>query len=235
MQRLMTTGAPSARNRTAGVRTTSLRTVGFPKAFLLGAAIIAGTALAHAQNGKIGPAAPVTYDNKYEVYGGINFMNFQAGQDLPKRMNLAGAEASFTYWTPVSHLGVTADYRGEAGTTPVFPSPGSASPARQLVYMNMGMGGVTYRGPKGHFAAIDYHALIGADHGVFDGPTTYNVGLYTNRTKPIGAFGGSLDYNVSKNIAVRLSPDLIVEHFGTEYREFFAISGGVLYRFGKRE
>jgi hypothetical protein len=97
------------------------------------------------------------------------------------------------------------------------------------------MGGVTYRGPKGHFAAIDYHALIGADHGVFDGPTTYNVGLYTNRTKPIGAFGGSLDYNVSKNIAVRLSPDLIVEHFGTEYREFFAISGGVLYRFGKRE
>ncbi len=28
---------------------------------------------------KIGPAAPVTYDNKWEVYGGINFMNFQGG------------------------------------------------------------------------------------------------------------------------------------------------------------
>ncbi len=237
MQRLMTTGAPSARNRTAGFRTAKFNLKKFNvKALLLAAGLVAGSApLAHAQNGKIGPAAPVTYDNKYEAYGGINYMNFQAGQNLPKRMNLAGAELSFTYWTPISHLGVTADYRGEAGTTPVYPSPGSSNPSRQLVYMNMGMAGVSYRGPKGHYAAIDYHALIGADHGVFDGPTTYNVGLYTNRTKPIGAFGGSLDYNYSKNIAVRLSPDLIIEHFGTEYREFFAISGGVIYRFGKRK
>ena len=29
---------------------------------------------------------------------------------------------------------------------------------------------------------------------------------------------------------MRLSPDLILEHFGTETREFFAISGGVVYR-----
>ena len=225
MQRLMTTGAPAARNRTAGFKA---------KALLLGAVIIAGAALAQAQNGKIGPAAPVTYDNKYEVYGGINYMNFQAGQNLPKRMNFAGAELSLTYWTPISRLGVTGDYRFEGGTTPVFPSPGSSNPSRQLVYMNMGMAGVTYRGPKNHYAAIDYHALIGASDGIFNGPTTYNVGLYTNRTKPIGAFGGSLDYNRSKNVAFRLSPDLIVEHFGTEYREFFAISGGVIYRFGQR-
>src|ERR1700755_3607683 len=39
-------------------------------------------------NTKIALAAPVTYDNKYEFYVGINFMNFQAGQSLPKRMNL---------------------------------------------------------------------------------------------------------------------------------------------------
>jgi len=37
---------------------------------------------------KIATAAPVTYDNKYELYGSINFMNFMAGQNLPKRMNL---------------------------------------------------------------------------------------------------------------------------------------------------
>lgn len=226
MQRLMKTGASDARNRTTGFKL---------RAVLLGAVVVAGAHLAGAQNGKIGPAAPVTYDNKYEVYGGVNFMNFQAGQNLPKRMNLAGAELSLTYWTPISRLGVTGDYRFEGGTTPVFPSPGSANPARQLVFLNMGMAGVTYRGPKNHYAAIDYHALIGAANGDFNGPTAYNVGLYTNRTKPIGAFGGSLDYNRTKNIAFRLSPDLIVEHFGTEYREFFAISGGVIYRFGQRQ
>ncbi len=60
------------------------------------------------------------------------------------------------------------------------------------------------------------------------------VGLYTNRTKPIAALGGSIDINRSKNFAIRLSPDLILEHFGTETREFFAISAGVVYRFGKR-
>ncbi len=225
MLRLMTTGAAGARNRNAGLKV---------KALLLGTLMAAGATFAQAQNGKIGPAAPVTYDNKYEVYGGINFMNFQAGQNLPKRMNLGGGEVSFTYWTPVSRLGVTADYRGEAGTTPVNPSPASFNPSRQLVYMNMGMAGVTYRGPKNHYAAIDYHALVGAADGVFNGPTSFNVGLYSNRTKPIGAFGGSLDYNRSKNLAFRLSPDLIVEHFGTEYREFFAISAGVIYRFGQR-
>lgn len=203
------------------------------KAVLLGVLVLAGVASATAQNGKLGPAAQATYDNKYEVYGGLNFMNFQAGQNLPKRMNMAGAELSFTYWL-TNHLGVTGDYRGEAGTTPVFPSPGSFNPSRQLVYMNIGMAGVQYRGPKNHFAAINYHAYAGAADGVFNGPSSYDVGLYTNRTKPIAALGGSLDYNRSKNLAFRLSPDLILEHFGNETREFFAVSAGVIYRFGQR-
>jgi hypothetical protein len=188
--------------------------------------------------GKLGPGAPVTYDNRFEVYGGLNFMNFQGGQNLPKRMNLGGGEVMGTYWV-TNHLGVALDYRGEAGTTPVTPNPFQIN--RPLVYMNMGMAGVQYRGPKNHYAAIDYHALFGASKGVFDsglgnapagyGPT---IGLYSNRTKPIAALGGSVDFNWSKNLAIRLQPDLILEHFGTETREFFAISGGVVYRFGKR-
>jgi hypothetical protein len=229
MLRLMTTGTAQVRSRTTGLKAKGSKA----RAILLMAGTVAGSAFAMAQNGKIGPSAPATYDNKYEVYGGINYMNFQAGQNLPKRMNLAGAEVSLTDWL-TDRLGVTGEYRGEAGTTPVLPSPASFKPSRQLVYMNMGLAGVQYRGPRNHYAAINYHAYIGAADGVFDGPSGYNVGLYTNRTKPIGAFGGSLDYNRSKNLAFRLSPDLIIEHFGTEYRQFFAISGGVIYRFGKR-
>ena len=199
-----------------------------------------GAALVQAQS-KIGPPAPVTYDNRYEVYGGLSFMNFQAGQNLPKRMNMGGAEISLTYWL-TNRLGLTGDYRGEAGTTPVFPSapipPNKSYIDRPLVYMNMGMGGVQWRGPKNQYAALNLHGYVGMSHGVFDGGTggtpPQNVGLYTNRTKPIAALGGSVDINRSKNWAIRLSPDLILEHFGTETREFFAISGGVVYRFGKR-
>jgi hypothetical protein len=187
---------------------------------------------------KIGFIAPVTYDNKYEFYAGFNYMNFQAGQALAKRMNLAGVELLGTYWmTPKWGLG--ADYRGEWGTTPVNPTPYIAG--RPLVSLNLGMLGAQYRGPKNQYAALNYHAYFGVAHGAFNHdtgvvPPQYLplIGLYTDRTKPVAALGASVDINHSKNIAIRLSPDLMLEHFGSETRTFFAISGGVIYRFGKR-
>ena len=96
---------------------------------------------------KLGPAAPVTYDNKYELYGGLNYMNFKAGENLPKRMNLGGAEIEGTYWL-TGHWGLAAEYRGEAGTTQVFPNANIYGIHRPLVYMNMGLFGAQYRGPK---------------------------------------------------------------------------------------
>ena len=197
--------------------------------------------------GKIALAALPSYDNRYEVFGGISFMNFQAGQSLPNRMNLGGGELLGTYWLN-KKLGVSADYRIDAGTTPVFANGGTTPESiygtginnRPLVYLNTFMLGGQYRGPKNQYVAVDYHALFGVSHGTFDyslknvNPIYYaSVGVYTNRTKPIAALGGSIDFNRSKNLAFRLSPDLILEHFGTETREFFGISGGVIYRFGK--
>jgi hypothetical protein len=207
------------------------------------AGILVGAGSAQAQT-KLGPAAPVTYDNRYEVYGGLNYMNFKAGENLPKRMNLGGAEFLGTYWlTPKWGLG--AEYRGGAGTTQVFPNADIYGIHRPLVYMNMALFGAQYRGPKNQYAAINFHGYGGVSRGVFDAGTqgagpgnqfsaTQNatlVGLYTNHTAPIFALGGSIDFNRSKNWAIRLSPDLILEHFGNETREFFAISGGVVYRF----
>jgi len=183
--------------------------------------------------GKLAAAAPPTYDNRYEIYAGINLQNDQAGQDLPKRINLGGVEVLGTYWL-THRWGIGADFRGEAGTTPVFPNPYTSRP---LVVLYEGMLGAEYRGPKNNRAAINFHAYGGVVHGDFTEtplPPGENVGLYTDRTKPMGAVGASIDFNRSKNLAFRLSPDLILEHLGTETREFFAISGGVIYRFGKR-
>jgi hypothetical protein len=207
---------------------------------------------AQAQN-KLGPQAPVTYDNKYEAYGGLNYMNFQAGQNLPKRMNLGGGEFEGTYW--LTHKwGLAVEYRGEAGTTQVFPNAQTYGVHRPLVYMNMGLAGAQYRWWGNQHAAIDLHGYGGIADGVFDAGTSGapiapgappptvspayiagQVGLYPDKTAPIFALGGSIDFNRSKDIAIRLSPDLILEHFGTETREFFAISGGVVYRFPVRK
>lgn len=202
--------------------------------------MLTAAAAAPAQNGKLAPRLVADYQNKYEVYGGLSFMNFQAGQDLPKRMNLGGGEAMGTWWL-FDRLGVAADYRFEAGTTPVLPVNGFN---RVLVTQNIGMAGVQYRGPKGRYAAVDYHALAGISHGVFDEAirdypggtpyTTADLGLYSNRTKPMFALGGSIDFNYSRNVAIRVQPDLILEHFGTELREFVSVSGGVVYRFGHK-
>jgi hypothetical protein len=222
--------------KTTGARKNRIRVL---TGMLAAIALMAGTGRAMAQaSSKIGPTAPVTYDNKYEVYGGINFMNFQAGQDLPTRMNLGGGEVLGTYWL-LPKLGLGAQWRGEWGTTPTHPSP--FFQGRPLVSLNMGLFGAQYRGPKNHYAALNYHAYAGPAFGNFT-HSTGNVppaalpglGLYTNRTAAVVALGGSVDFNRSKNLAVRLSPDLILEHFGTETRTFFAISAGIIYRFGKQ-
>ncbi len=185
-----------------------------------------------AQNGKLAAAPPVTYDNRYEVYGGLQYSNFQAGQNVPKLMNLGGAEISGTYWLS-NRWGAVLDYRGAAGTTAVFPNP--QFNGRALVYMNTGMAGAQYRSFHSQRAALNFHAYGGVSNGVFDYTLPQSEsGLYSNRTKPIFALGGSVDVNRSKNFAIRLSPDLILEHYGTETREFFALSGGVIYRFGSR-
>src|SRR5437899_2641114 len=132
MLRLKTNGEV----RTAGARKTGNRAV---TAILAAGFLMAGAAQGWAQStvssstqpttpvptSKIAVAAPVTYDNKYEFYGSINFMNFMGGQHLPKRMNLGGGEFLFTYWLKsdkrfLRNLGPGVEYRGEAGTTPVF-------------------------------------------------------------------------------------------------------------------
>jgi hypothetical protein len=190
------------------------------------------------------PPTPVTYTEKYEVYGGINFMNGQAGQNLPKRYNAAGGEVMGTYWlTP--KWGAAADIRWDGGTTPVLPAAQAVSPriqTRPFVSQMSYMGGVHYHWGGNQLIGVNLHALAGASSGTFDHsnpglPATTFVnasGLYSNRTAATGVAGVSFDFNRSSRLAIRISPEIVFEHYGTELREFVYVSGGVLYRFGNR-
>jgi hypothetical protein len=188
----------------------------------------------------LAPAAIASYDNRWEVYGGLNLANGQAGQNIAKRYNAGGTELMGTYWlTP--KLGVAGDYRFEGGTSPVLPTPYYN---RVAVFENVFMGGAEYRGPKGRYAALTYHAFAGIAHGDFDSSvrdypggspiSAQQVGLYTDSNSPYAAAGASLDFNASARLAIRIQPDLTFEHYGTETREFFSFSMGALYRFGHR-
>jgi hypothetical protein len=201
---------------------------------VLGALSVGVGATNASAQGKLGAQPPVTYTNRYEGFAGISFDNFQAGQNLTQRMNLAGIEVQGTMWLN-QRWGAVLDFRGDAGTTPVFPNPYNAN--RVLVYRETGMAGGQMRWLKNQYAAVNLHAFGGVSHGVFDQGVSVApqvVGLYTNRTKPMGAVGGSIEFNRSAWLAFRLSPAQILEHFGTETREFVSVTGGVVYRFGQR-
>jgi hypothetical protein len=220
---------------------THCRTVLFALGLLAVFAPLAAT-LASAQ--RIGPPAPITYDNKWEIYGGLNYANFKAGENLTHRMNLGGAEISGTYWL-TQKWGATAEYRGGAGTTEVDRTAEIYGIHRPLVFMNDALFGVQYRWLYNQHAALTPHAYGGIAMGVFDDGTqgagatpgksasdnARIVGLYPDKSAALIAVGSGIDFERSRNWAFRLSPDLILEHFGNEEREFFSISGGVVYRF----
>jgi len=204
------------------------------------------------------------YDNKWDIYGGLTYANGQAGQNLPKHYNMGGGEVMGTYWlgplwkVPSQRLGLALDYRIGAGTSPVLPQAAQFGLNRILVYQNILSGGAQYRLLRNRYVGIDLHALAGATHGTFDSaitgypttvpatpttpggpsaqiPTNDFVGVYNNHTSGWGAAGGSIDFNYTPKIAVRLQPDITFEHFGTETREFFGISMGFVYHMGKRQ
>ena len=193
-------------------------------------------------HGTIATAAPVTYDNRYEIFGGLSYMGFKAGPYLTQNMNMGGGELLGTYWLrnglgryiKPNVLGVAADYRFEAGTTPVQVNPVGLN--RTLVYQDIVMGGVQVRGPRNEFFATNLHLLGGMSwanfsHGTEPAAPPQRVGLYGDSSAFMGAIGASLDINQSKQFAIRLSPDLMLSHFGSYTDTRFAIGVGVIYRF----
>ena len=214
-------------------------------------------ALSKATAAALAPYTGPKYNNRWELYAGLNFMNGQAGQVQPgRRYNMGGGEVMGTYWlggAPVKRWGLVGDFRFGAGTTPVT----SPFYNRVLIMQSIPSGGVELRGPKNRYAAIDFHALAGETYGHFNYAVNHypggspvsacaaqqgidgygnkgNLGLYCNHWAPWGAVGGSIDFNESGKLAIRLSPDMTFEHFGTETRIFFAISMGAVYRFGTK-
>jgi hypothetical protein len=214
------------------------RTISQPAQFALGLLLLTLFSVSLRAQDIFKPPPPVTYTEKFEAYGGINVANGQAGQNLPKRYNMGGFEGQFTYWlTP--KIGAVGDFRWQSGTTPVLPQAQVLGiQTRPRVTQVLGMGGISYRGPSGQKIGTSVHALAGITYGIYNHSTlNYSptvAGLYPNGSSPMGAAGVSIDFNRSARLAIRLQPDIIFEHFGTETRIFAALSGGVVYRFGNR-
>ncbi len=179
--------------------------------------------------------AGVTYDNKYEIYGGLAFSHFNGGPSLVNGTNLGGFDVQGTRWfTP--RLGATVNLRGYYGTQAVVPN--DLRITGPFIYQHQALGGVSIRGPKSQHAALNFHALVGASYGVFNsaldpGETPQQFGMFGNGFALATALGGSLDLNRSSKVALRISPDYLLTNFGSGRQHEFAISVGILYRLSR--
>ena len=184
--------------------------------------------------------ANVRYDWRWEVYGGLAYSHFNAGPNLIQGANLGGFDVQAArFFTP--RWAIAGNARGYYGTSGVAPNPyGIEGP---FVSEHMFLVGPEYRGPSNIHGSILFHALVGGAYGYFDralqdqnnnAVPPANVGFFNNQMTFASAIGGSIDLNRSPRLVFRISPDATLTDFGgAGIHEQFAISVGLVYRFGE--
>ncbi len=187
--------------------------------------------------------AGVSYNNRYEVYGGVAYSHFDAGPSLLQGANLGGFDVQgarfFTHkWAAVANL------RGYLGTSGVAPNPyGIKGP---FVSEYMALAGPQYRLASNQHASVSIHALFGGAYGYFSrdlqdqaghSVNPAQVGFFSDQFSFGSAIGGSIDLNRSPRLAFRISPDATLTDFSSagkgDFKEQFGISVGLVYRFGR--
>ena len=212
----------------------------------------AGRTFAHAQAPQYRPPvvaangalAGVSYNSRYEVYGGLAYTHYDAGPSLLQGANLGGFDIQgarfFTHkWA------VDAAARAYFGTSGAVPNIyGIRGPG---VSNYMLLGGPEYRLASNQHASLTLHALFGGTYGLFTGSLTDQngnkvepgqVGFFNDQIAFGSAIGGSIDLNRSPRLAFRISPDANLTDFSAnghgDFKEQFAISVGLVYRLGPK-
>ena len=188
--------------------------------------------------------AGVTYNYRYEVYGGLAYTHFDAGPSLLQGANLGGVDVQGAYF--LTHKwAVDGAVRAYLGTSGVVPNPyGIRGPG---VSDYMLLAGPEYRLASNQHASLTLHALFGGTYGLFTGSLQnqagqdvppHALGLFNDQIAFGSAIGGSIDLNRSPRLAFRISPDANLTDFlgasNRDFKEQFALSVGLVYRLGPK-
>jgi hypothetical protein len=187
------------------------------------------------------PTQNVQYDYRWELYGGAAYSHFIAGPDLPGT-NLYGFDVEAARFLR-SNWAITATGRGYYGSTSVEANSYGVTkpPVRTYLFM----GGPEYRRAHNQHLSMTLHAYFGTGYGLFNSGVKNKsggavdpelVGMYKNQlSRGAGAFGGSLDFNVSERWAVRVAPEATLTDFRSSsgkggLNAQYAATVGVVYR-----
>jgi opacity protein-like surface antigen len=153
---------------------------------------------------------------KVEVFGGYQYTRINPGNGLDGA-NFNGWNAAAQYnWS--KHLGVKADFSGAYNSV-------LGVDLSQHTYLFGPV--VSLRSEK---ATVFAHALFGGAHASADAG---NTGFFSASDSAFAmAYGGGLDYNFHKHLAVRVGQfDYLYTRFADTNQNNFRYSTGVVFRF----
>lgn len=154
---------------------------------------------------------------RLEAFGGLSYLN--AGTSgLTSRQNVVGFEGSVA-------LHVNTWIAGEANFSGYY---------KTLTIVNVGTFGfhdyMAMAGPRVNMHKFFFHVLGGIDH--LSGVTNfYSVATSSNNVLA-GAGGGGVQWNVSRQLALRTSADYVMSRFGGVMQNNFRVTLGVVFEAG---
>lgn len=176
-----------------------------------------------------------TYGHRWEVGGGGGFLRFRPGKFKQQNNEV-------TFWASTMYalnpkLGIVAI--GEGGFGNAKLGNNSQNAVNPQIQHYAFLAGPSYRFLAHQHYTISAFAAGGAAKGRFStGPKDFPpvvVGLWPSDLRPAFSAGVNLDYNLSPNLAFRITPTYLGTTFGGELEQNKGLNVGVIYRFGNKK
>ncbi|MGO8717815.1 MAG: hypothetical protein ACLQMO_01195 [Acidobacteriaceae bacterium] len=178
-----------------------------------------------------------TYTHRWEVYVGGEYMRFRPGPLLHNSGMGGWVLGATRYFSP--RWGITADARGDYGNNSLGAVQGGGNNtynAKFAVFpFTIGPQYRFYGSPK---LSVSVAVQVGDIYGYFDKDTgpfpPASVGFYPASNVGAAIASLHLDYNLSPGLAIRLSPRVLLDHFGGNLDHNQGFMVGMVYRFGRQ-
>jgi hypothetical protein len=177
---------------------------------------------------------------RLDVSGGLTLARIEPGPDLD-RQGLAGWHASIAVY-PFSRLGVAAEFAG-ARRTPSLEDT-RVPDAQVRLNQRTFLVGPSVRIIRRNRLSTSFRALFGVapvtaefpsdvvQIGILPGQTPADLGLFEDDTVFAAAIGSHWDIALSRTLAVRLNPSLLITRLGEDTQLTQRFSTGLVFRLG---
>ena len=156
---------------------------------------------------------------RLEVFGGFSYLNAQTPVLSPSRQNVLGFEGSVS-------INANKWLAGEANFSGYYKTIDILGVATVPFHDYSAMAGPRFNMHKAFF-----HALVGIDHLV-GSANFYAVNAASSANVLAGAAGGGVQWNVTRQLALRTSADYVMSRFGGVMQNNFRVTLGIVFEAG---